>query len=154
MTSSSQSQSASREGACTTESARRQGMPLLALTDVTKSYAATDATEALPVLRHTLAAVRADRRWMAERGMGQLERVHWTGHSAIHHGGRRVFSALGSRAEQLPRGARRALSLEQREDGRVPQALTPQHLGLKLDPNAPFDRFAAAAGLATLGWSR
>lgn len=33
-----------------------------------------------------------------------------------------------------------------------PQALTPQHLGLKLDPNAPFDRFAAAAGLATLGW--
>jgi Tfp pilus assembly PilM family ATPase len=33
-----------------------------------------------------------------------------------------------------------------------PQALTPQHLGLNLDPNAPFDRFAAAAGLATLGW--
>jgi Tfp pilus assembly PilM family ATPase len=33
-----------------------------------------------------------------------------------------------------------------------PQALSPQHLGLHLDPHAPFDRFAAAAGLATLGF--
>jgi hypothetical protein len=33
-------------------------------------------------------------------------------------------------------------------------ALAPQHLGLNLDPNAPFNRFAAAAGLATLGWNR
>jgi hypothetical protein len=35
-----------------------------------------------------------------------------------------------------------------------PQALNPQQLGLKVDPTVPFSRFAAAAGLATLGWGR
>lgn len=32
-----------------------------------------------------------------------------------------------------------------------PQLLEPHHLGLRLDPHAPFNHFAAAAGLATLG---
>jgi hypothetical protein len=35
----------------------------------------------------------------------------------------------------------------------VPQNLNPASLGLNLEPNAPFARFAAAAGLSTLGWN-
>jgi Tfp pilus assembly PilM family ATPase len=31
-------------------------------------------------------------------------------------------------------------------------SLGPQHIGLKLDPGAPFDHFAAAGGLATMAW--
>ncbi|MGE0129936.1 MAG: hypothetical protein AB7U82_17780 [Blastocatellales bacterium] len=31
-------------------------------------------------------------------------------------------------------------------------ALDPQQIGLRVDPNAPFNHFAAAGGLATLGW--
>jgi Tfp pilus assembly PilM family ATPase len=31
-------------------------------------------------------------------------------------------------------------------------SLDPQQLGLRVDPNAPFDRFAAAGGLATMAW--
>jgi Tfp pilus assembly PilM family ATPase len=31
-------------------------------------------------------------------------------------------------------------------------SLDPQQLGLRVDPNAPFDRFAAASGLATMAW--
>jgi Tfp pilus assembly PilM family ATPase len=33
-----------------------------------------------------------------------------------------------------------------------PHKLTPQHLGLNVEANAPFTKFAAAAGLATLAW--
>jgi Tfp pilus assembly PilM family ATPase len=32
-------------------------------------------------------------------------------------------------------------------------ALDPQRIGLRVDPNAPFDHFAAAAGLATMAWN-
>jgi len=32
-------------------------------------------------------------------------------------------------------------------------ALDPQQIGLKVDPNAPFNHFAAAGGLATMAWS-
>jgi Tfp pilus assembly PilM family ATPase len=35
----------------------------------------------------------------------------------------------------------------------VPQNLNPASLGLNLEPSAPFTRFAAAAGLSTLGWN-
>jgi Tfp pilus assembly PilM family ATPase len=35
----------------------------------------------------------------------------------------------------------------------VPQNLNPASIGLNLEPNAPFARFAAAAGLSTLGWN-
>jgi Tfp pilus assembly PilM family ATPase len=31
-------------------------------------------------------------------------------------------------------------------------ALAPHHIGLRLDPRAPFNHFAAAGGLATMGW--
>jgi Tfp pilus assembly PilM family ATPase len=32
-------------------------------------------------------------------------------------------------------------------------ALEPKQIGLRVDPNAPFDHFAAAGGLATMAWS-
>ena len=68
--------------------------------------------------RATIAsAVAGDRRWMAEREMSAAERARWTARSAVHHGGRRVFSALGSRAERVPAPLRRRLSLEGRDDG-------------------------------------
>jgi hypothetical protein len=32
-------------------------------------------------------------------------------------------------------------------------ALEPQQIGLRIDPNAPFNHFAAAGGLATMAWN-
>jgi glycosyltransferase involved in cell wall biosynthesis len=76
-------------------------------------------------LRSTLRTVRAgvagDRRWMRERGLPPGRRARWTARSLAHHGGRQVFSALGSRAERFPAGLRSPLSLEGRSsagDGR------------------------------------
>ena len=45
----------------------------------------------------------------------------WSFRSAAHHGGRRLFSAIGSRAHRLPAAARGRLSLERR-DGTAPLA--------------------------------
>ncbi len=70
----------------------------------------------LPAARHVAGAVAADRRWMAQREMSAAERARWTARSATHHGGRRIFSALGSRAERVPAPLRRRLSLEGRDD--------------------------------------
>jgi glycosyltransferase involved in cell wall biosynthesis/GT2 family glycosyltransferase len=70
----------------------------------------------LGAARQVAGAVAADRRWMAEREMSATERARWTARSATHHGGRRVFSALGSRAERVPAPLRRRLSLEGRDD--------------------------------------
>jgi O-antigen biosynthesis protein len=56
--------------------------------------------------------VLADRRWMAANDWNG--RDMWTVRSVAHHAGRRVFSALGSRAERLPALVQRSLSLEQR----------------------------------------
>jgi glycosyltransferase involved in cell wall biosynthesis/GT2 family glycosyltransferase len=70
-----------------------------------------------PAARQVASAVAGDRRWMAERQMSAAERARWTARSAAHHGGRRVFSALGSRAERVPAPLRRRLSLEGRDDG-------------------------------------
>jgi glycosyltransferase involved in cell wall biosynthesis/GT2 family glycosyltransferase len=60
-------------------------------------------------------AVAADRRSMAAQDMSPAERARWTARAAVHHGGRRVFSALGSHAERLPAPLRRTLSLERRD---------------------------------------
>ncbi|HEX3391763.1 MAG TPA: glycosyltransferase, partial [Solirubrobacteraceae bacterium] len=59
--------------------------------------------------------VAADRRWMAEQGVSGLDRARWTARAVSHHGGRRVFSALGSRSERVPAALRRTLSLEGRD---------------------------------------
>ncbi len=64
--------------------------------------------------------VARDRAYLGAQGAGGTERALWTARSAAHHGGRRVFSALGSRADRLPPTARRALSLEGRDDAAGP----------------------------------
>lgn len=66
--------------------------------------------------RYVRTQVAADRRFMSEQGIGGLSRVRWCARAAAHHGGRRVFSALGSRAGRIPRPLRRAMSLERRDD--------------------------------------
>jgi glycosyltransferase involved in cell wall biosynthesis/GT2 family glycosyltransferase len=68
----------------------------------------------LATARYVRAAVAADRRWMSARGMSGAARTAWTGRAAIHHTGRRFFSALGSRSDRLPRRLRSTLSLEGR----------------------------------------
>lgn len=61
--------------------------------------------------------VAGDRAWLASQGVGGLEAARWTARSVVHHSGRRVFSALGSRADRLPPAVRSAISLEGRSDG-------------------------------------
>ena len=58
--------------------------------------------------------VARDMRWLRERGVAPRQRVPWLARSAVHHSGRRVGSALGSRAERLPASLQRRLSLEGR----------------------------------------
>lgn len=67
-------------------------------------------------LSYVRVQVRGDRAWLAARGVGGREAARWTARSAVHHGGRRMFSALGSRADRLPPTVRRAISLEGRSD--------------------------------------
>jgi glycosyltransferase involved in cell wall biosynthesis len=64
-------------------------------------------------------AVAGDRRWVAREGLGGAQQARWAARSVVHHGGRRVFSALGSRAHQLPAPVRGRLSLEGRADRAV-----------------------------------
>jgi O-antigen biosynthesis protein len=56
--------------------------------------------------------VASDRAWMREQGFGAAAQRRWTVRSVVHHGGRRVFSTLGSRAASLPAPIQRRLSLE------------------------------------------
>jgi O-antigen biosynthesis protein len=94
-----------------------------------------------------LRETRADARWMRERGMPAGQRLRWAGRSAVHQGGRRIASALGSRSERLPAGMQRALSLERRggaepdgrtPDGRVePGGAGPYHEVLRLAREGP-----------------
>jgi glycosyltransferase involved in cell wall biosynthesis/SAM-dependent methyltransferase len=56
--------------------------------------------------------VSADRVWMRDRDMPATDRARWTARAVVHHGGRKVFSALGSRAHSLPAAVQRRLSLE------------------------------------------
>jgi glycosyltransferase involved in cell wall biosynthesis len=80
-------------------------------------------------VRATLHDVRAlvagDRRYMAERGVGARERARWTARSVVHHGGRKAFSALGSRAHALPGPVQRRLSLEGRAAAAPPAPARP-----------------------------
>jgi glycosyltransferase involved in cell wall biosynthesis/GT2 family glycosyltransferase len=73
--------------------------------------------------------VAADLRWMRTEGWDARRRARWAARSALHHGGRRVASALGSRADRLPAGMQAALSLEKRgAGGGAPQAPRGRHL--------------------------
>ena len=71
-------------------------------------------------LHDVRALVAADRRYMTEHGLPRRERARWTARAAIHHAGRKAFSAAGSRASSLPAPVQRALSLERRAPAAVP----------------------------------
>jgi glycosyltransferase involved in cell wall biosynthesis/GT2 family glycosyltransferase len=58
-----------------------------------------------------------DARWMREQGMATGARARWLPRAAAHHAGRRIGSALGSRADRLPDRVQQALSLEGRGGG-------------------------------------
>lgn len=95
--------------------------------------------------RQIASAVAGDRSWMAQRQIGAVERARWTARSAVHHGGRRVFSALGSRAERVPAPLRRRLSLEGRDDSEteppaveLPELPPTEHVG-QLLPHDDYD---------------
>jgi glycosyltransferase involved in cell wall biosynthesis len=64
------------------------------------------------MLGEVRALVGGDVRWMRDRSYGTRERARWTLRSLSHHSGRKVFSALGSRSERLPRALRARLSFE------------------------------------------
>jgi len=76
-----------------------------------------EAFHPLTALRTVRAETAADLRWMREQGIAAGTRARWAARATVHHGGRRVFSALGSRAEKLPASVRERLSLEGRGDG-------------------------------------
>jgi len=63
-------------------------------------------------LRGVRGKVAGDRDWMRARGITRAGFVRWSARSTIHHAGRKVFSALGSRADRLPARVQRAISLE------------------------------------------
>ena len=73
--------------------------------------------------------VARDARWMRANGVPPRRRARWLARSALHHSGRRVASALGSRAERLPAALERRLSLE----GRASRGTT--GTGLSLSPS-------------------
>ena len=63
-------------------------------------------------LRGVRGKVAGDRDWLRERGVGGLDLARWSARSTVHHAGRKVFSALGSRADRIPAPVQRAISLE------------------------------------------
>jgi glycosyltransferase involved in cell wall biosynthesis/GT2 family glycosyltransferase len=58
--------------------------------------------------------VRSDLRWMGAQGWSAPRRTRWAARSAVHHAGRQVFAALGSRSAGLPGRLQQAISLERR----------------------------------------
>lgn len=106
----------------------------------------------LSTARYVTSNVSADRRWMAAHGVGGGERARWLARAAVHHGGRRVFSALGSRADRVPRSVRTHLSLERRDETGVAAAnvaaghsLTPPPATKRIDKMLPHDDYEPVA---------
>ena len=79
--------------------------------------------------------VLRDMRWMREHDMSPAERARWTARSIAHQGGRRVASALGSRAESLPPGVQRRLSLERRGGRAEPSDPLPRGRAVGAQPS-------------------
>jgi glycosyltransferase involved in cell wall biosynthesis/GT2 family glycosyltransferase len=77
--------------------------------------------------------VAADRRWLRQHGASTAEMREWTARAAAHHAGRKIASALGSRADRLPGRVRGALSLERRDHA----IEAPAHVGMP--PTRPIE---------------
>jgi len=73
----------------------------------------------------TRAAVRADIEFLRRHHLPRRAEARWAARSAAHHAGRRAFSALGSRARELPAEVRHRLSLERRADTSGAPAVPP-----------------------------
>jgi O-antigen biosynthesis protein len=72
----------------------------------------------LATARQVRAEVAGDRRWAAaQQGLSGPQLARVAARATVHHGGRRVFSALGSRAESIPAPLRGLISLERRSGG-------------------------------------
>jgi glycosyltransferase involved in cell wall biosynthesis len=67
--------------------------------------------------RQVRAEAAGDRRWAAAQGLSGPQLARVTARATVHHGGRRVFSALGSRADSIPAPLRGLISLERRSGG-------------------------------------
>jgi O-antigen biosynthesis protein len=102
---------------------------------------------------YTWRSVRGDLRWLRDRGAPDRDLGHWVLRSALHHGGRRAFSALGSRADRLPRVVQRRMSLEGRAGGvtgvvqtgtPVPTNVSVLEGGVDVRPDLEREMFAAA----------
>jgi glycosyltransferase involved in cell wall biosynthesis len=104
--------------------------------------------------RYALASAAADERWQRARGVARADRARWAARSFVHHGGRRVFSALGSRADRLAPRAQRALSLEGGSgvaDAAVPQLVSPLPEGERVPPMARTLDYAEVADVQLHG---
>ncbi len=102
---------------------------------------------------YTMRSVRLDLRWMRERGATDGDLAQWALRSTMHHGGRRAFSALGSRADRLPPIVQRGMSLEGRAEGvsgsaettvQHPTAESPLARGTDIGPALDHETYAAA----------
>lgn len=62
--------------------------------------------------RDVRALVAHDRAWMRDAGYDERAVRGWTARSLVHHGSRKLFAPLGSRAHRLPAPVQRAISLE------------------------------------------
>jgi glycosyltransferase involved in cell wall biosynthesis len=102
---------------------------------------------------HTVRSVHLDLRWLRGRGAPDRDLAQWAVRSALHHGGRRAFSALGSRADRLPPIVQRRISLERRAGGVVgpaeagimfPTDASPLERGVEVEPTLDREMFAAA----------
>jgi O-antigen biosynthesis protein len=96
-----------------------------------------------------------DLRWMREQGWSPTRRAGWAARSTIHHAGRQVFAGLGSRADRLPVGVRRRLSLEGRDGGPGPTAPTdspePAHRGRAIAPSREIPTWSDMLALSRSG---
>ena len=106
-------------------------------------------------VRDVRGLVAADRRWMRERGWPARTRASWTARSALHHGGRKVFSALGSRAPSLPGPVQRAVSLERTAPtaakppvARPPKAASPYEAIAELAGSGPTPLLEPVPGMS------
>jgi glycosyltransferase involved in cell wall biosynthesis len=88
----------------------------------------------LAAARQVRAAVAEDRSWVSEQGLSGPELARVSARATLHHGGRRVFSALGSHAERIPGPLSGLLSLEGRSESETGAATSgsplapPKHL--------------------------
>ena len=85
-------------------------------------------------LRGVRGKVAGDRDWMRAHDVTGAAFVRWSARSTLHHAGRKVFSALGSRADRLPGALQRAISLEGTADAPALEAPSPT-LGAAGAPN-------------------